>query len=121
LKTNHSILLKVLGTKIAVILLIAGSTVAAFATLGDGKIKGDKNKPLRSLLSNKTQANSFSLHSGYSFRGTQVMSPSAPRYINLNTVVTYQRGHSTYILPLKKKVLLPNVKIDISNRQLRRN
>jgi hypothetical protein len=121
LKTNYSILLKVFGKKLVVFLLIAGSAVASFATLGDGKIKTTKDRPLRSLLSNKTQANSFSLRSGYTFRGTQVMSPAAPQYLDMNTLITYQRGNSTYILPLKKKVLLPNVKIDISNRQLRRN
>ena len=122
MKTNYSILLRVLGTKLAVFLLIAGSAVAAFATLGDGSIKRDR--PLSkssSLLTNKTQANSFSLHSGYTFRGTQVINPQTDQYLNLNTVITYQRGNTTYILPLKKKVLLQNVKIDISNRQLRRN
>jgi len=46
---------------------------------------------------------------------------SEKKYIRLNTVVTVQKGNVSYIVPLKKKVLIDNVKIDISNRQLRRN
>ena len=32
-----------------------------------------------------------------------------------------QKGKTTFIVPLKKKVILNNVKIDIGNRQLQRN
>lgn len=118
---NHPTLTfgKILSRKLGVIVLLAISVVA-FASLGDGKPKSTSSKG--SLLSGKSSipAGSFSLRSGYNYRGNQVISNSK-RYINLNTVVSYQKGHTTYILPLKKKVLLENVKIDISNRQLRRN
>jgi len=30
----------------------------------------------------------------------------------LNTVVTYQKGNATYVLPLKRKVLLDKVKFN---------
>ena len=104
-----SILWKILSRKLAVILLIAVSAVAAFATLGDGKIKYDRAKG--SLLSNKTKLNShsFSLKSGYTFRGNQVINTKNEKYISLNTVITYQRGNTTYILPLKKKVILDKI------------
>jgi len=120
---NHpllAILLRIVSRKLAVILLLAVSAIGAFATLGDGKIRSDK--PKRSLLTDKTSiiAGSFSLKSGYTYRGNQVIAQNQ-RYISLNTVVSYQKGHTTYTLPLKKKVILENVKIDISNRQLRRN
>lgn len=112
-------MVKLLAKKMAVVGLIAISTIASFATLGDGRIR--KDKPTRSLLTNKTQTNSFSLRSGYNFRGSEVINTSVPRYINLNTTLTYQRGNTTYVLPLKKKVLIDNVKIDLGNRQFRRN
>jgi len=104
-----SILCKFLRRKLAVILLIAVSAVTAFATLGDGKIKYDRAKG--SLLSNKTKLNShsFSLKSGYTFRGNQVINTKNEKYISLNTVITYQRGNTTYILPLKKKVILDKI------------
>jgi hypothetical protein len=113
-------LLKFLGKKMLVIAVIASSTIAGFAALGDGTIKNNSDRPLRSLLTNKSQTNSFSLRSNYNFRGNQVINTSIQKYITLNTVLTYQKGNMTYILPLKKKVL-ENVKLDFSNRNLRRN
>ena len=100
--------------------LIASSAIAGFAALGDGTSKNNSDRPLRSLLTNKSQTNSFSLRSNYNFRGNQVINTSIQKYITLNTVLTYQKGNMTYILPLKKKVL-ENVKLDFGNRQLRRN
>lgn len=95
--------------KFAVIVIIAISAATAFATLGDGKVKSSKRHD--SLLSDKKLAipKSFSLKSGYTFRGSQVINTQAEKYINLNTVVTFQKGHTTYILPLRKKVLLDKV------------
>jgi hypothetical protein len=108
---NHPILItlwRIVCRKLAVILLLAVSAVTAFATLGDGKSGNVKAK--RSLLSDrKTLTGSFSLKSGYTFRGSQVINTQSERYINLNTVVTYQKGHTTYILPLKKKVMLDKI------------
>jgi hypothetical protein len=43
------------------------------------------------------------------------------RYFRLNTVVTLQKGNTTYIVPLKKKVIFDKVKIDIGNRQFQKN
>lgn len=112
---------KLISRKLSVLILLAVSTIAAFATLGDGKVKN--NLPRKTLLSNKTTtAGFFSLKSGYTYRGNQIISNETEnKYIRLNTTVTMQKGNTTYIVPLKKKVLLQNVKIDISNRQLKRN
>jgi len=97
-------------------------SAGAFASLGDGKAKS--GIPGKSLLSNKTsmKQGSFSLRSGYTYRGNQVINNNGvKRFIRLNTIVTLQRGSTTFIVPLKKKAILNNVKIDFSNRQLRRN
>jgi hypothetical protein len=111
---------RLLNRKLAVILLITGSAAAAFATLGDGKSLATKSK--KALLSGKSNLTSgFSLKSGYAYRGNQVFSNKPNRFVNTNTIFSYQKGHTTYVLPLKKKVILENVKIDLSNRQLRRN
>ncbi|MBL7724266.1 MAG: hypothetical protein JNK27_08950 [Chitinophagaceae bacterium] len=107
---------------LAAIILLACSFAGAFATLGDGNKKSDL--PKKSLLSNKTatKPGSFSLRSGYNYRGNNVINTENERkYIRLNTVVTVQKGKTTFIVPLKKKVILNNVKIDIGNRQLKRN
>lgn len=123
---NHpklNIFWRMLSRKLTVILLLAVSAFAAYATLGDGKSKASAN-PKKSLLSNKATVvpGSFSLKSGYTYRGNQVIKTNSEnKYISLNTVVTTQRGNTVYIVPLKKKVILNNVKIDIGNRQLKRN
>lgn len=108
MKTNATIV-KMFLKKSAFILVLAGITLGAFATLGDGK--STHTKPAKkSLLSSKTttKPGAFSLRSGYNFRGTQVINTQNTNYINLNTVATYQSGHTSYIVPLKKKVILKN-------------
>lgn len=114
-------ILKLAGRKLAILLLITVSAVASFATLGDGKKNSSLSKS--ALLSSKTiKPGFFSLRSGYTYRGNQVIKPQAQsRFINLSTTVTYQKGNTTYIVPLKKKMIFNNVKIEIGNRQLRRN
>lgn len=113
---------KLLRRKLAVISLMAISAVAAFATLGDGK-KSSELPRKSNLLSGRTSTTgNFSLRSGYAYRGNQVFNAgSERRYINLNTTVKLQRGNTTYIVPLKKKVVIANVKIDLGNRSLKRN
>ena len=119
---NHPKLtiLKWIGRKLSVMLLLAVSAAGAFATLGDGN-KKSSTAP-KKFLSARTEVQTgyFTLRSGYSYRGNQVINMDN-KYINLNTVVTLKKGNTTYVLPLKKKVLLNNVKIDISNRQFKRN
>ncbi|MBL0130768.1 MAG: hypothetical protein IPP43_06340 [Chitinophagaceae bacterium] len=117
----NTIVWKVVTRKLAVFLLLAVSGAGAFATLGDGKKKSGSSKS--SFLSYKSMARpgSFSLRSGYAYRGNEVINTTEKKYIRLNTTVTSQKGNTTYIVPLKKKVILNNVKIEIGNRQLRRN
>jgi hypothetical protein len=93
--------------KFAILFLLAGIAIGSFAMLGTPGI-GKKGRTGKSLLSNKTSVytGSFSLQSGYNFRGNQVINTQENKYINLNTVVTYQKGHTTYIMPLKKKIAL---------------
>jgi hypothetical protein len=93
--------------KFAILVLLAGTAIGSFAMLGTPGT-GKKGRTGKSLLSNKTSVytGSFSLQSGYNFRGSQVINTQENKYINLNTVVTYQKGHTTYIMPLKKKIAL---------------
>ena len=110
MKTNNTIL-RIIGRKLGVVLLLTVSAVA-FATLGDGKAKSSKKSTNKSLLSNKTQASStsFSLRSGYTFRGSQVFNATKEKeYISLNATTSLQKGHTTYVLPMKKKVILNKV------------
>jgi len=95
--------------------------MGAYATLGDGNKKTDK--PKTKILSGRTTSKpgSFSLKSGYNYRGNSVINTETnKRTIRLNTVVTVQKGRTTFIVPLKKNVVLNKVKLDLGNRQFQR-
>ncbi|TCJ17567.1 hypothetical protein EPD60_05075 [Flaviaesturariibacter flavus] len=92
-------------------------SVGAFATLGDGKgnpalgVSANRSFSIRSHYS-ATQR--FSLRSGLTYSADRLLTEDEPRVrINLNATITYQRGNTTYIVPLKKKpVLLDKVKFN---------
>jgi hypothetical protein len=98
--------------KLVTAIFITASLVT-FAALGDGKKDDSKRTHNKSLLSAKTNPynfKNFSLRSRYNYRGSTILNPSQQnKYITLNTVATYQKGNITYILPLKKKVLLDKI------------
>ena len=87
--------------------MLVTASLAAFASLGDGGKHGTKNTSL--TLSSKP----FTLRSGYNYRGNLNFNrPVSDKFIMLNTDITYQKGNSTYIIPLKKKVFLDKVKFN---------
>jgi hypothetical protein len=89
--------------------LFIGVSIAAFATLGDGgkKASAAKGKSLLSSRQATYNSKTFSLKSGYSYRGNLILNTESKNsFVMLNTVMTYQKGNTTYILPLKKKLLL---------------
>lgn len=102
---------KLLKRKIATTVLVTAS-VCAFATLGDD---GGK-KGLKTPNSDKFNSKTISLRPTYNYKSNNFFNTPAPsRYIMLNTVVTYQKGNTTYIMPLKKKVLLDKIKFNPSH------
>jgi hypothetical protein len=111
---------KFLLKKVAVLLLISATTVVAFGSLGDGKSKSKK----ASLLNNKpVQASGkFSLRSGYQYRGSQIMNQQkANNVITLSSLVTYQKGNTTFILPIKTTVNTQKIKLSLGIPQLNKN
>ncbi len=106
-----------LQRKLVTVVLVTAS-FACFATLGDGKKKGAASgKSLLTTKVNPYNFKSFSLKSTYQYRGSQPFTMEQDKnFIMLNTVVTYQKGNSTYILPMKKKVLLDKVTFNPAGR-----
>lgn len=94
--------------KIATAVLVTAS-VAAFATFID-----DGGKKSKISAPDKLSAKTFSLKSTYNYRNSSLftLNNKPSRYIMLNTIVTYQKGNATYILPLKKKVFLEKIKFN---------
>ncbi len=113
MKLSAEILRSLLKRKLVTTLCI-GVSLAAFATLGDGGSKHSastlRNRDFLSLRSAPLDYKKFSLKSGYNYRGNSILNTeTGGKFIMLNTVMTYQKGNVTYILPLKKKLLLDKV------------
>lgn len=101
--------------KAAIIIVLLASTFGAFATLGDGK-----GKPRQKSLLTKPPVflniGTFSLKSTYDFRGNHIINEEKNNYLFINTTLTYQKGNTTYIVPLKRKVILDKIKFNPASR-----
>jgi hypothetical protein len=103
-------------------LVFTGQLFSSFADRGLGK---KKNKVAINIKAPTSFASSlkFNLHNGMRYTGSFVTtnSPkiSAP-YISssYNTLITYQKGNSVYILPYKQKVLVADVKQGFAGTKL---
>ncbi|MBM3432679.1 MAG: hypothetical protein FJX92_06745 [Bacteroidetes bacterium] len=101
-------------------LLILFSGFYAYATLGEGRRKSAKRKTQLNLSSRIEQVpGTFSLKSGYDFRGRSVLQDNS-KAIQVNTVVSLQKGNHIYTMPLKKQIWTPTVKLTLGNQSIRR-
>ena len=117
MKNYQNIFKLVLTRKLATLLLI-GLSVVAFANLGDGKSKGKKN----SLLNSKPTVTpgKFTLKSGYQYRGSQIINQqNQNNTFTRNSLVTYQKGNMTYILPVKT-IIPQKIKVTVGIPQINR-
>ena len=115
MKNYQNIIKLVLTRKLATLFLI-GLSVAAFATLGDGK--GKRN----SLLNSKPTITpgKFTLRSGYQYRGSQIINQqNQNNTFTRNSLVTYQKGNMTYILPVKT-IIPQKIKVTVGIPQINR-
>ncbi len=108
--TRHTTSTPVFKHKL-ITLLFVGVSFAAFATLGDGgKRNSVRTRSMLSTPSVPVNFKTFSLKSGYNYRGNMLFkTENTSHFVLLNTVMTYQKGNATYIIPLKKKLLLGKV------------
>jgi hypothetical protein len=77
-----------------------------FASKGGG---GDKKKgpafPFKSSFTPIRTTNGFTLKVGPAYTGSYLLGQDkAPGYISLNTITTYQKGNTIFVLPYKYKV-----------------
>ena len=102
---NQSTILKIVR-RVSAVFLLAASAVSAFAILGD-KGRTPRNQSFLSNHNSTINSTNFSLKSNYNFRGSQIINTErSSQFIDLNTTVTYQKGNTTYIVPLKKKIFI---------------
>ena len=90
-------------------LLISASLIAivslAIASKGGGGDKGKANLPLKTNFVPIRTTAGFTLKAGPTFMGCSVISTEKTReYVSFQTLITYRRGNSTFILPRTLKV-----------------
>jgi hypothetical protein len=90
-------------------LLISASLIAivslAVASKGGGGDKGKVNTPLKTNFVPIRTTAGFTLKAGPSFTGSSIVSTEkTPEYVSFQTLITYQRGNSTFIMPRTLKV-----------------
>ncbi|MDX2046799.1 MAG: hypothetical protein SFU87_08430 [Chitinophagaceae bacterium] len=93
--------------------VIAFISVAQYVFAVDGILNGGgaKNKSSRAKFSNVKNDINLSLKYGYSPSGNKTFSyKKNDRFVMFNSVVTYQKGNITYVLPIKNKVILQKFK-----------
>jgi hypothetical protein len=92
---------------------LTGVLLPSFADRGIGK---KKNKVILNIKTPTTFASSlkFNLRNGMKYTGSSLLKPlgitKTTALNSFNTLVTYQKGKSIYIVPMKQKVLVADVK-----------
>lgn len=92
---------------LAVVLMC--TTHSALADKGIGKKA--KNKVSLNIVTNGTLKNSLfsNLRSGLTYRGSILIKKPSNGMYN-NTLVTFQKGNTVYILPYKNKIVMPEIR-----------
>ena len=115
---NYQNIFKLVLTRKLVTLFLIGLSVVAFASLGDGKTKGKKNSLLNSRPT--VTPGKFTLKSGYQYRGSQIINQQTQNNtFTRNSLVTYQKGNMTYILPVKT-IIPQKIKVTVGIPQINR-
>ena len=105
--------------RVSISTILVGLTFFTFASIG-----GDKNKSKSASLHsnfNPIRTNrGFTLREGITYRGSMILKQEkTSTSISYNSLITYQKGNSIYILPNKYKVpLKPEQSSPKTNLQL---
>ncbi len=113
--SKPQIIKQLLQKKAAIIIVLLGSTLGAFGTLGDGKGK-PRQKSLLTKAPVFLNTGTFSLKSTYDFRGNHIINEEKNNYLFINTTLTYKKGNTTYIVPIKRKVILDKIKFNPASK-----
>ena len=97
----------VLLTGIALLLF---AQVEVFAAKGDSKEKKGFVLKFSGFDLKGVNQNLFSLKPGVVYKGSFNNVEKAPQQTTLQSIITFQKGNTTFILPYKHKVVLPKFK-----------
>jgi len=84
--------------------ILLGFAAFAIASMGGGGNKS-KEKATRPEFTPIRTTNGFTLKAGPSYRGSMIVGQEKGKnLVAYNSIVTYQKGNTTYILPVKYKL-----------------
>ena len=97
--------------------MLVSVAVLAFASMGGGGSKA-KDKTVKPEFTPIRTTNGFTLKAGPSYHGSFLLSQEKNNnLVSLNSIVTYQKGNTTYIIPCRYK-LQPSAGTGNSSLQL---
>ena len=103
-------------------LFLTGLAVFAIASMGGGGNKS-KNKTVKVDVTPIRTTNGFTLRSGVNYHGSMIFGQERSNsLISYNSVVTYQKGNTTYILPYRYRLqtnVLPKSSLQTFNLKLK--
>lgn len=89
--------------KVLISSLLLGFAAFAIASMGGGGSK--KEKTAKPEFTPIRTTNGFTLKAGPSYRGSMIFGQEKSKnLVAYNSIVTYQKGNTTYILPVKYKL-----------------
>lgn len=100
--------IRTLARKSAICFALTAMAILTFASKGDGGGEKDKKIPITKKFTPIRTGSGFTLKAGPTYRGSQLFTQEKKKdAVTFNSVITYSRGNTTYILPYKYKVALP--------------
>ncbi len=96
-----------------IVLLVAVLNGIVLTSIADRGVGNNKRKISLNITTTGTLAKtlSFNLKSGLKYRGSLLNRvETSKNSLSYNSLITYQKGNTIYIVPYKQKILVPEVK-----------
>lgn len=89
--------------------ILVGSMLTSFADRGINKKNRNRVSLNISTTNNFSRSLSLNLKTGLRYKGS-LMINNSPVSLSANSLISYQKGNSIYILPVKQKVFVSELK-----------
>lgn len=94
-------------------IILTGMIATSFADRGVSKKAKNKVTLNINTTNSFTNTLSFNLKSGLKYKGSLLTGNSTQAKSNItiqNTVITYQKGNTVYVVPYKQKIIVPEAR-----------
>lgn len=97
--------------KLLAVVVLVSVVVEAWADKGVGKRIKNKTNLNITVPANVKSSLAFNMKSGLSYKGS-LLNTRVPvgNSLMMNSLITYHKGNTTYIVPYKTKITMPEVK-----------